>query len=62
MHHRHRRMRPLFDELGLDSFDAVMLLVWLETICEPELLSSDVPEICAVADAYADCLSLLENS
>lgn len=51
----------LFGKLGLDSFGAVMLLVWLETISEPDLLPAEPPEIYTVADAYAYYLFLREN-
>lgn len=39
----------------------VMLLVWLETISEPDLLPAEPPEIYTVADAYAYYLFLREN-
>lgn len=43
----------LSGELGLDSFDLLMLAIWAEHIADPSTLPSAVPPLMTVGDAYA---------
>ena len=42
----------LFVELGLDSFDAFRLLIWLEVISGEPYPSNKVPPLFTLQDAY----------
>ena len=53
--HDHRSIEPstgLFDELGLDSFDAFRMILFLEELAAIDVPPDDIPPIFTVSDAY----------
>ena len=42
----------LFDELGMDSFAAIMMIYWIESLADPESLPDELPYMFTVQDAY----------
>ncbi len=52
----------LFDEMGLDSFDAFRMLLFLESLADVQYPPDEVPPIFTVGDSYGYYRALLAHA